>query len=310
MRLLALLFLAMTAVAPASAAPQPTPIVSVPYRLDYTGWFTIPVAVNGQGPYDFIIDTGATKTLVFQNLAGQQTFPPSDGPPQFVLGLGSTGTYPTFIIGEVAVGPAKLPALNSVILPDWEGGASPAGVLGLDFLSQYIVVFEADSKRVIFYPVGSSPKEIRHWGVVRLKKNDFGLGAGDLYTLDAKLDYRKVPFLVDLGASGTIINRAAYGSVTSGRFTITTGPSGRSARITDAMKKTKDADLVRIDRFELARKVIFYHRILAVHDAKIFQELGQAGRPFGLLGDDMLRERSFAFDIARGELRIGPQAKD
>ena len=37
---------------------------SIPYRIDYGGWSIIPILVNGEGPYDFIIDTAAVGTVI------------------------------------------------------------------------------------------------------------------------------------------------------------------------------------------------------------------------------------------------------
>ncbi|HXI87956.1 MAG TPA: retropepsin-like aspartic protease [Parvularculaceae bacterium] len=310
MHRLALLFLVIAAMAPASAASEPKPIVTVLYRLDYSGWITIPVTVNGAGPYDFIVDTGATKTLAFQNLADVQGFRPANTPPQFVLGLGSSGTHPTFLVGEVAVGPARLSDLTTVVLPDWQGIAAPAGLLGLDFLSNYIVVFDAEAMQARFYPAeGETPAAIRRWSTIKLAKNDFGLGAGDLYFLKARLDDRSIPFLVDLGASGTLINRAAYNVVTRSRFEIWLGPTLESGRITDARRTSSQADAIRIKRFRIARRAVFYDRVVLIQDAQIFADLGQTRRPFGLLGDDLLRDRSFAVDIAHSRLMIGPARK-
>lgn len=124
-RLLAALF----AFAGATAFAQERPLAEIPYRIDYGGWLTISVSIDGRGPYDFIIDTGATQTLVLKNLQDKERFPPSGGPPQRVLGLLSAGAFPTFSVGEVSVGNEKLSNLVTMVLPDWTvSGASPQGV--------------------------------------------------------------------------------------------------------------------------------------------------------------------------------------
>ena len=50
----------------------------MPYRVDYNGLITVSTTINGRGPYDFVIDTGATLSLAFQNLADKEGFARSE----------------------------------------------------------------------------------------------------------------------------------------------------------------------------------------------------------------------------------------
>lgn len=300
------LFLALTALTARAAEP----VAVVPYRLDYYGWFTVSATVNGYGPYDFIIDTGATQSLVFRNLAGIQNFAPSGGPPQLVLGLASQGKFPTFNVGDLAVGDAHLNDLVTVILGDWKHrDRSPQGVLGLDFLTKYEVVFDRQKMEMRLYnPAPGRPVATERWKEIKLEPADFGLEAGLLYTVAARAEYRKLYFLLDLGASGTVINRPGLGTITRSEYTIRAGPSGRSGRITDALDKTADVSAVLVRRFE-AGKAKWYKKIFVVHDAPIFGDLGKAGRPYGLFGADLVQDRSFSLDFSENQMLIGPEAK-
>jgi predicted aspartyl protease len=292
----------------AGRAAAAEPVAVAPYRIDYYGWFTVSVTVNGLGPYDFIIDTGATQSLVFDNLANMQTFPRSDGPPQLVLGLASQGRFPTYVVGDVAIGAARLDKLVTVILGDWKlQSRSPQGVLGLDFLSKYEVLFDREKMEMRLYPLApGKPAGSERWKEVPLEASDFGLDAGILYTVPAKAQYRKLSFLLDLGASGTVINHAGLGTITRSEYSINAGPSGRSGRITDALESTADVKAVLVRRFE-AGKARWYKQIFVVHDAPIFSDLGQAGRPYGLFGADLVHDYSFAFDFAERQMLIGPK---
>jgi hypothetical protein len=307
--LLRLVF-ALIAMAPVLASAQ-EPVATLPYRIDYGGWFTVSATVNGQGPYDFIIDTGATQSLVFENLAAVQTFAPSGGPPQQVLGLLSAGSFPTFTIGDVAVGATRLSGLVSVVLPDWRvGDRSPQGLIGLDFLSLYTAKFDRATATVSFYPAGTTVKPAAGWKSASLKGETFGLSVGKVYTVDAFLDNSRVRFLLDLGASGTIINSVAKTSVKNRGVGIVQRGSGADAasRIRDALDTREDAKSVVVRNFALS-SVHWYRKLLVVNDAPIFRDLGVHRIAFGLFGADLLVDRSFILDFANGNLLLGPRVK-
>ncbi len=300
---LGLVFLVYMA-APLHAAE---PVTTVPYRVDYNGWLTVEVTVNGIGPYDFIIDTGATQSIAFQNLADQQNFMLTGGPPQTVLGMAAQGAFPPYLVGEITLGESGIGGLITVILPDWSVEQKPAGILGLDFLRKYICVFDAETGELRLYDHADPPKEdTKNWKYAALKADNFGLETNYLYTLEAKVNSRRVTFLLDLGASGTVINRSAVGSIMRTGYRVSIRPSGAEARnrITDALQKSEAATAMIVNRFQVGRNYWYRQRLL-IHDAPIFRELGVHTKPFGLFGADLLRDRSFMLDFDGGELRIG-----
>lgn len=305
--ILGLVFLAFAA-APLRAAE---PVTTVPYRVDYNGWLTVEVMVNGLGPYPFIIDTGATQSIVFQNLADQQNFMLTGGPPQTVLGMAAQGTFSPYLVGEITLGEAGIGGLITVILPDWSVEQKPAGILGLDFLRKYICVFDAETGELRFYDHADPPKEdTKSWRYAALKPDNFGLEINYLYTLEAKINSRRVTFILDLGASGTVINRSAVGSIARTGYRVSIRPSGAEARnrITDALEKSEAATVMVASRFQVGRNYWYRQRLL-IHNAPIFRELGVHTKPFGLFGADLLRDRSFMLNFEGGELRIGKKPR-
>lgn len=303
---------------PGADAATGKPIASVPYVTDYYGWLTIKVRVNGEGPYDFIIDTGATNSLVFQNLADIQGFAPSDRPPQTVFGLAAQGAFPAFDIGELHVGEpsaggARLSDLSSVVLPDWTVEKKPQGILGLDFLTRYVFVFNAEPNRNagrldIYDPQdGPNMRDMRGWKTIRLEQRNFGIDVEhDLYTAQGALNSRfKVELMVDLGASGTVVNWATITNEEGFRINMATSAHRLRNRITGALDQDPTvARAVRVSRIKVGRQV-WRRRILTLHDAPIFEELGMDNTPFGLFGADLVRDRSFMLNLPGEEIRIG-----
>jgi len=307
MRLLASLVVFLLVALPAKAGE---PLTSLPYRVDYTGWFTIEVSVNGQGPYDFIIDTGATQSLIFQNLAAQMQFQATGGPDQIVLGLASAGAFPPFYIGALKIGDVPFDNLVTVILPDWKVKDRPQGVIGLDFLRNYITVFDAEAGLIHLYDVNDPPENIQKWKRIQMKADNFGLDTDPLYTLEARLNHRRVRFVLDLGASGTLINRVAVRAISRSGISITIRPSvgDERIRITDALERSKNARAIVVQRFRLGR-TIWRRQLIGIHNAQIFNELGVQNKPFGLFGADLVRDYSFALDFEGERFLLGPKGK-
>ena len=299
-------------VAVSAPARAEEPVVSVPYRIDYNGWLTVSATVNGEGPYDFIIDTGATQSLVFQNLADSQNFPATGGPPQMILGLAAQGAFDPYLIGDIAVGAAELADLETVILPDWTVEKKPQGIIGLDFLEDYVMLFDAEAGALHLYDHAAPPPGAvtRRWRRADLEADDFNLDIDALYTVTGRLNSRSVRFLLDLGASGTVINRVAASSLSRRGVAVRIIPSGGEARarISDVFEESATAQSMVVDRVRIGRNT-WYRRVLVVHDAPIFEELGVHEEAFGLFGADLVRERSFMLDFRNGEMRIGPRAR-
>lgn len=307
----AALFAVLWAAPPALAGK---PIASLPYATDYYGWLTVKVRVNGEGPYDFIIDTGATNSLVFQNLADIHDFPPSGNPPQTVFGLAMQGAFPTYDIGELALGEARLENLASAILPDWSVERKPQGILGLDFLTRYIFVFNAEGdsnagRLDIYDPQdGPNPADMRGWKTIRLEQQHFGIDVEyDLYTAIGRINNnpRRIRFMIDLGASGTVLNWAAVRSKGGFRLNYTQATGLLRSRITGSLDPDPAiAQAVSVSRLRIGRHT-WRRQVVTLHDAPIFAELGMQDTPFGLFGSDLVRNRSFMLNLPGEEIRLG-----
>lgn len=289
------------------------PVTRVPYRIDYGGWFTVSATVNGRGPYDFIIDTGASHSLVFENLAKIHEFPPSGGEPQLVLGIASSAYYPTYSVGDIAVGPAVLKDAATVIIADWTvDERAPQGVLGLDFLTQFRLLFDDRAQELTIYALDTPlPRANEQWRAAPLEGFEFNREAGEMFVISARMNRATVRFILDLGAAGTVINTLAFRRIREREpgLEIVIRSSGRATgRIIDALDTTVRTHAVRVNSIRTDR-INWGGAVVVIHDASIFAELGVDGEPFGLFGSDMFRNRSFVLDFSRKRVLVGPRTR-
>src|SRR4051794_5335513 len=66
----------------------PGSAISVPLRLVQGTLFVVPVQVNGTGPYDFLVDTGAQVNSIDETLAAQLHLTPG-----LTVGVTGAGTH-------------------------------------------------------------------------------------------------------------------------------------------------------------------------------------------------------------------------
>lgn len=115
----------------------PTPQNSGIPLIGKGGWLTVQVLIDGQGPFTFALDTGATQTIVSPQLANQLALPRSTKPIQLQGLLGIEAAHPTQL-DSLQIGQHLTTQLDALIL------ASPMiermqvdGLIGQNFLNQY-----------------------------------------------------------------------------------------------------------------------------------------------------------------------------
>jgi predicted aspartyl protease len=114
---------------------------TIPARVVHTNTATlvlVPVCLSGQGPYPFVLDTGATQSLVDRTLADQLQLA-STGTTTPATGVGCTRAaahvqVPSWSVGEV---PLRAQTLTSLPVAGAPGGPGIAGLLGSDVWSRF-----------------------------------------------------------------------------------------------------------------------------------------------------------------------------
>jgi hypothetical protein len=116
---------------------------------DLNGWPVIELRINGKGPYRFLLDTGATITMVSEELNRELALSmpadslaaPADGP----------APPPTVTMHEVGIGDAMLEDLIAVVAPAGmllKGKDAPRGVLAAASFPGYLLTYDYPGKRI------------------------------------------------------------------------------------------------------------------------------------------------------------------
>lgn len=106
--------------------------VVVPFTRDGNA-IIVRALVNGVGTSEFILDTGASLTIIPSDQAQKLGINPESGDPIPLSGVGGTVMVPMVKIDSLGLGGAEVRDLNVAIHP----GFRNRGLLGMDFLSEF-----------------------------------------------------------------------------------------------------------------------------------------------------------------------------
>lgn len=137
----AALALALTAGAPAPevAPPIPHPDTEIIQgRLQRDKRMTIPVQIGEHGPYDFIVDTGAQRSIIAASLAGRLALAPSRK--LRIVDIGGRQDVGTVRAAELGIGSRSYYDLVMPVMEDDHLGGQ--GVIGTDNLQEQRVLID------------------------------------------------------------------------------------------------------------------------------------------------------------------------
>src|SRR5437879_4985700 len=97
------------------------------------------ITINGRGPYNFAIDTGATQTVISEKLVAEMGLQPITS--TVVYGIGGAGKVDTklYVVKEMAVGDVKIKNIPVGTFNDPLVSQLADGILGTAVLSDFII---------------------------------------------------------------------------------------------------------------------------------------------------------------------------
>lgn len=279
----------------AAAPPPPDPQLEV-IEIDRERYdrMTVPVTIQGQGPYDFLIDTGAQATVLSRALADElQLF---ERKTATLVGMASIQQVETTPIEDFTLGSRNFYIREAPVVEGAHIGEAD-GILGIDSLQDQRVLLDFAKRRIAVADAeqlgGNSGYEI----VVKARER-----LGQMIITSARLDGIKVDVIVDTGAQSSIGNMALLERLRRNRKLADT-------EMTDINGVTMEGVVRVAERLDLGRASIQNFPILFA-DSRPFHTLGLADKPALVLGMAELKlfrrvaidfkTRRVLFDLPRG----------
>ena len=239
---------------------------------------TVPVLVNGQGPFQFVIDTGADRTVISQELADRLDLP--RGEKARLHSMGGQSDVNTVIIKTVQVSTNVVRDVHAAALPARNLGAD--GLLGIDSLKNQKITMDFRAKTMTVVP---SKREdiptVEEAGMIVVTART---RLGQLVMVDADADGQKIWVVVDTGAQNSVGNLRLKSllSKRSPRFKTT------PISMTDVLGRTTPAEYALVGRMRFGG-ISMGNAAIAFADAHPFKLFDLAGKPSMLLGMEGLR---------------------
>ena len=254
------------------------------------------VTINGHRGAVFVIDTGAGRTIIAEDLARSWELPP--GPPMLVHGLTAAQVAPTVRIARFNMGGRRLRDLEAPVFPRQALAAD--GLVGLDVLGRFRLDLNIGARSVRLSPSGPDVMAVGSAShrATRLPSHERPARHGrfGVLILAGMAEGREIDVFVDTGAQYSIGNLAlleAVGGDPAGLERVTVyGVTGQV--LAAASGQLRD---LRLGTQRLGPTPLLFA------DLHAFQVLELVERPALLIGADLLyRFREVTLDYGRSQM--------
>ena len=278
--------------APALSDPDTVPIAAA---TDAASHLTVAVRVDGHGPYHFVVDTGADRTILATEVADELSLFRGervmlDGAVSAVLT--ETVAIRTLSAGSITCRHLVVPTLSRSLL-------QADGYLGLDFLDDHRVTFDFKNHTLqVSEPRARSTASWRRENEARVSATGH---AGHLQALDCVVDGVPATAFIDSGAEVSAANAPLLAAL---------------ARRNPNFVEIGTIRLIDITGGEILGKITMVNRIrfpgltfndcpLVIADFLVFGVWGLRQRPALLIGMNLLRQFArVSVDYGLKELRF------
>lgn len=269
----------------------------VPLTWDITGHVMVPTLVDGKGPYDFILDTGADESAVYSWFAKSLALP--KGESRELSGATGSEQMVGTRLSVMSLDGHEIHDIDADTVPDRPDGAKIAGIAGVDLMAHRLAVIDFACKTFALRPVASVGEDITGSGARLIKAGS--IAGGNQLTLPVTVNGISGTATLDTGSRSTQINSV---------FAAAAGISPNSEAFKDIATRgvTKTSVSARVGPIGTVQfaGITLPHATARVVDMPYLEEAGLANVPAMNLGLDMLRGTRLTLDYSARQFWIAP----
>lgn len=254
-----------------AASANDDPVVEVQLTRDRYERLTVPVTIDGKGPYRFFIDTGAQATVVTEQITRDLGLTPFDR--ATLVAMGSSRVVDLIAIDRLQFADRTLSGLTSPLLQRQHIGAD--GILGLDTLQDMRVLIDFNTDRMSVTDARSSGPVEGYEIVVRARAR-----LGQMIITNARLDGVRTAVIIDTGAQYSVGNPALLARLRTRAESLVVTKDVHGTEITSDLAYVES---LAIGPMRLSRVPISFNDSPALH------ALGLGDEPALILGMQNLR---------------------
>ena len=284
---------------PAIAKAQSlVPTTSQPQKLAAPGaasLLTIDVTIEDKGPYHFVIDTGADRTVIADDVANALGL--TRGPLVNVEGVVRTLPAQTVTLSEISFGAVRKEQLVVPVLPRTLLEAD--GYLGLDVVDGYRVMLDFRNQALLV----ESPRQALLLNYNKMNEVVIPVSghSGRLRASFSRIDDVTATTFIDTGAEVTVGNSKLFEALVASDPSYAKNQTVTLRGVTGGTIEGRVTDLNRIK----INSLLIYDSKVVISDLQIFDLWGLKDKPALLIGMNFLRQfNQVSIDYGRKELRF------
>lgn len=283
---------------PATIAPLPPAVIDDALAIggdDIDGRkvrsrMTVPVLVNGRGPYRFVVDSGADTSVIGQRAARELQLPA--GTPVTLHGITASAQVERVRVESLGFGQSAFRDMQLPVLQERDLGA--AGMLGIDALVEQRLLLDFERRIIKVEDAQRRAPRLDGEIVVTARRH-----RGQLILTEARANGRPVDAVIDTGSEITIGNTALRNQLLhryGDRFT--------TIAVTGVTGVTVNLQLARVAEIRLG-SVILQDVPIAFAEVPPFRVFGLTEQPALLLGTDLMETfRRVSLDFRARKVRF------
>lgn len=251
---------------------------------------TVDVLINEQGPYKFIVDSGADTSVIGEGLAARLGLP--DAGPVVLNAMTESRPVEQVSVDSIRLGPTTTTDLELPVLDERDIGAD--GMIGLDALVAQRLMMDFDKRIVTVDDEYRFPRSGPNIIIVTARRERGQLILTEVLAMGHRLDA-----VIDTGTEVTIGNSALREKLGIGQ-----SETIETVEIFGVTGTKQEVDFAVIPRLELG-PVTFLNVPVAFADVPPFEIFGLDKEPSLLLGTDLMEKfRRISLDFNDRKVRF------
>ena len=275
---------AAPAALPVDAEVVPDSVLAA--SVDLSDRMSVPVTINGRGPFPFVVDTASNRSVVSDTLARQLRLPSTGAVRvRVATSLASTNGVK---VESLAVGNRRLSNFQAPVFTQDNLGA--LGMLGIDAVANQRLVMDFRKKSMTL--TRTMRREPEPGALVVQARSKYG----QLLLVDSSAEGVPLYVIIDTGSEATLGNTAMRSFLARRRQ--------QPVEVISVAGDSAKADLGLLSELHIGQ-VIVRNQQVAYADLYVFEQLGLHGKPSMLLGMSTLRQcAKVSIDFPAREVRF------
>jgi predicted aspartyl protease len=251
----------------------------------------VDVKVNGRGPYRFLVDSGADRSVIGAALAERLDLPREAV--VRVRGMAGTSDASSVRIDMLDIGSSRIETILAPALPEKFIGAQ--GIIGIDALADQRLLLDFENKTVVIQDT-RRPQIVEEGEIVVTARRR----KGQLILTQVSVDGDRTYAVIDTGSELTMGNSAMLKRIMRGRRL----PPMQTVTLISVTGESLDAQVALVAELRIGG-VLMENVQIAFTDAPPFELFGLDKQPALLLGTDLLKSfRRLSLDFRNRKVRF------